>query len=259
MLLYTIGWDAGNIGYRRPQVRDEQYFALSDTSLVTVQVSLNQDVFSDNGTTVLASGDSAILDGKASNWPLLEGRAAWKIGPRGQGCLPVEIGISGHIGDQEFSDALDLPSGGTAALDSQVHRRTWSGNIDLRWPISEHFGFQGECQTGENLSTFFGGIGQGINPATGDAIRDSGGWFEFWYDWTAQLHSHVGYSVDEPNAHDLTLAGERKYNQFYYGNLLFDVTKNFLLGVEVSSWKTLYVGEAEGDSVRSEFVAKYGF
>ena len=29
--------------------------------------------------------------------------------------------------------------------------------------------------------------------------------------------------------------------------------------MEVSSWKTLYVGEQAGDSVRTEFVAKYGF
>jgi hypothetical protein len=41
--------------------------------------------------------------------------------------------------------------------------------------------------------------------------------------------------------------------------LIYDVTKNLLVGVEVSSWKTLYVGELPGDSVRTEFVAKYGF
>jgi hypothetical protein len=259
MLLYTIGWDGGNIGYRRPQVRDERYFALSDTSLVTVQVSVNEDVFSDNGTTFLPSGDSAVLDGKPSNWPLIEGRAAWKIGPRGQGCLPVEIGVSGHIGDQEFVDTLLLPSGAVASVAPQVHRRTWSGNIDLRWPITERFGFQGECQIGEDLSTFFGGIGQGINPATGNAIRDAGGWFEFWYDWTPTLHSHFGYSVDKPDADDLTVVGERTYNQFFFGNLTYNFTKDFLVGIEVSSWKTLFIGEQEGDSVRTEFVAKYGF
>jgi hypothetical protein len=53
--------------------------------------------------------------------------------------------------------------------------------------------------------------------------------------------------------------GEKSYNQFYFGNLLYDVTKNFLLGVELSSWKTVYVGQLPGDSLRSEFVAKYGF
>ena len=56
-----------------------------------------------------------------------------------------------------------------------------------------------------------------------------------------------------------TPSASGSYNQFYFGNLLYDVTKNFLVGIEVSSWKTLYVGEQEGDSVRTEFVAKYGF
>ncbi len=258
MLLYTVGWDGGNIGYRRAQVRDERYFALSDTSLLTAQISVNQDIFSDNGTTDIAPTEATEITGRSANWPLLEGRAAWKIGPRGPGCLPAEIGVSGHIGQQDFSQEF-ITGGAVTAVLPNNERRTWSGNIDLRWPITERFGFQGECQLGENLSTFFGGIGQGIDPTTGGTIRDAGGWFEFWYDWTPQLHSHVGYSVDEPNKHDLDTVGERSYNQFYFGNLLYDVTKNFLVGIEVSSWKTLYVGEQEGDSVRTEFVAKYGF
>ena len=139
------------------------------------------------------------------------------------------------------------------------NRRTWSGNIDIRIPITERFGFQGECQTGENLAAFLGGIGQGIDPTTFNTIRDAGGWFELWYDWTPTLHSHVGYSVDDPNDHDLHTVGEKSYNQFYFGNLIYDLTKNFLIGMEVSSWKTLYVGQLPGDSVRCEFVAKYGF
>ena len=64
-----------------------------------------------------------------------------------------------------------------------------------------------------------------------------------WYDWTPRLHSHVGYGIDDPNDDDLTFVGSRAYNQFYFGNLSYDVTKNFLAGIEVSSWRTLYVGQ----------------
>jgi hypothetical protein len=32
-----------------------------------------------------------------------------------------------------------------------------------------------------------------------------------------------------------------------------------MVGMEVSSWETLYKGDLPGNSVRSEFVAKYGF
>ncbi|MEN6557873.1 MAG: hypothetical protein ABFC54_06810, partial [Thermoguttaceae bacterium] len=112
---------------------------------------------------------------------------------------------------------------------------------------------------GENLGTFLGGIGQGVDPIGLNPIRDAGGWFEVWYDWTPTLHSHVGYSVDDPNDHDIHYYAGKTYNQFYYGNMIFDVTKNFQVGLEVSSWRTLYRDQLPGDSVRTEFVAKYGF
>jgi hypothetical protein len=240
MLMYSVGWDGGNIGYRRAQFRGERYLKCSDVSLVTVQASINQNIFPDSigGVT-----------GEPSNWPIVEGRVAWTIGQRGPGCLPITVGLSGHIGEEEF----DL----TALRDNR--RRTWSGNVDIRIPLTERLGIQGECQMGENLAPFLGGIGQGVDPITLDTIRDAGGWVEVWYDWTPKLHSHVGYSVDDPNDHDLGAATDKTYNQFYFGNLIYDVTKNLLVGVEVSSWKTVYLGQLPGDSVRSEFVVKYGF
>jgi len=244
MLMYSVGWDGGNIGYRRAQFRGERYLTFSDVSLVTVQASINQDVFPD-----VITGAA----GEPSNWPIVEGRVAWTVGQRGQGCLPITVGLSGHIGEEEFDSTV------VGHVGRDDRRRTWSGNIDVRVPLTERLGIQGECQIGENLSAVLGGIGQGIDSGTLNTIRDAGGWMEVWYDCTPRLHSHVGYSVDDPNNHDLTVSTEKSYNQFYYGNLFYDVTKNFLIVMEVSSGKTLYVGELPGDSVRSEFVAKYGF
>lgn len=239
-LMYSVGWYGGNIGYRRAQFRGERYLTFSDVSLVTAQLSINQQIFED-AKTPLAS--------EPSSWPVLEGRIAWTVGQRGPGCLPITIGLSGHIGEEDASHI------GMA----DHHSRTWSGNLDIRVPITDRFGIQGECQTGENLGAFLGGIGQGIDPTLFNAIRDTGGWVEVWYDWTPRLHSHFGFSVDDPNDNDLHTAGERSYNQFYYGNLSFDITKKFLVGLELSSWKTLYVDRLPGDAMRCEFVAKYGF
>jgi hypothetical protein len=247
MLLYSVGWDGGNIGYRRAQVRGERYLAFSDVSLATLQLSLNQTVFPDSTIT----GET----GETPNWPIIEGRAAWTIGHRGKDDLPITVGMSGHVGQSQM-DFTGLPA-------YNVDRPTWSGNVDIRVPITDRMGFQAEAFTGQNLSSFLGGIGQGINPYTIDAIRSSGGWFEVWYDWTSVLHSHVGYSVDDPNDSDVSAGGlnphGRTYNQFFWGNLTYDVTKKLLVGLEVSSWKTLYVADQPGDSVRSEFVLKYGF
>ncbi len=241
MLLYSIGWDAGNIGYRRAQIRGDRFLAFSDTSLVTLQTSINQQVFEDS---------SSNNKGEPSNWPIVEGRVGWTIGQRGKDCRPIIVGVSGHIGEEEFDIVGDRQNN---------RRRTWSGNVDLRVPITQRLGVQGECFVGENLGAFLGGIGQGIDLTTLDPIRSAGGWFEVWYDWTPRFHSHVGYSVDNPDNNDVVTAGEKTYNQFYYGNLVYDLTPNCLMGIEVSSWKTLYVDELPGDSVRSEFVVKYSF
>jgi hypothetical protein len=242
MLMYSVGWDGGNIGYRRAQFRGEKYFNFSDVSMLTTQLSINQTVIPDAVTSTTIG---------AAEWPILEGRAAWTIGHRGKNDLPIVVGASGHIGNE----AWDYTGLGTT-----LYRRTWSGNVDIRIPINERLGFQAEAYTGENLSAFFGGIGQGINPLTLHGIRDRGGWCEFWYDWAPNLHSHVGYSVDDPFDGDLSAVLKQKsYNQFFFGNLCYDVTKKLLVGLEVSSWKTIYLGELPGNSVRSEFVVKYGF
>jgi hypothetical protein len=275
MLMYSVGWDAGNIGYRRGQVRLERYLAVSDGMLLTLQGSLNQNVFGDAITvTGPVSGGTATttytLQPEPSGWPIIEGRAAVTLGERtGPNALPITLGFSGHVGQTEFS--LMNGSKFDPAFDSKNQlRNTWSVGADWNVPITHRFGVQGEFFTGENLSPFLGGIGQGLDAAvTGvpeplGEIQDTGGWCELWYDLTPRLHTHFGYSVDSPDRHDLHVAGERSYNQFFYTNVIYNVTKQFLTGVEISSWKTLYVSTPTsnflpGESVRCEFVAKYGF
>ena len=126
-------------------------------------------------------------------------------------------------------------------------------------PITERFGVQGEFFTGENLGAYLGGILQGVDLTTTQTICSTGGWIDFWYDWNCRWHSHAGYTIDDPFDEDLSAASARIYNQAYYANLTYDVTKKFMLGFEVSSWKTLYKAQRPGESVRCEFVAKYGF
>lgn len=252
VLMYSVGWGGGNIGYRRAQLRGERYLALSDLSLLTLQGSLNTDIVTDNSPPSLA-GDHA-------GWPVLEGRAGMTLGQRGPGFRPIEFGVSGHLGEQiyDFNPPFLNPVTGLA-------RRTWSLNADFRVPISPRFGVQGEFFTGENLGSFLGGDVQGIDagtpasPGTRRSIRSTGGWFDLWYDWTPSLHSHAGYSIDDPFDQDVTSG--RVYNAFIFANLIYDLTSKFVVGVEITSWKTLWVGSSAGDanSVHCDFVAKYNF
>ncbi|MBN2296729.1 MAG: bZIP transcription factor [Pirellulales bacterium] len=244
--LYSVYWDLGNIGYRRPQLRYERYLAFSNTTLLTLQGSLNANILSD------FNGHADIIR-EPGGWPTIEGRAALTLGHRGKGCKPTVVGVSAHIGEVGF----DYFNGG-ALVDDDVRRRTWSFNTDLDMPITSRFGVRGELFCGEALGTYLGGIGQSINPNTLEPIRSQGGWVELYYYWTYRLHSHFAYGVDDPFDQDIPANG-RLYNQFYYANIMFDATKQFQLGFEVGQLKTLYNGLDEGNSTRLEFMARYAF
>lgn len=233
-------WDAGNLGFRRAQLRGERYFDFSETSLATAQLSMNVQIFDD---------DFPKCCGEPSNWPIIEGRIAWTIGDRGEKDRPITLGLSGHIGEEQFDHLI---------AGTNLGRRTWSGNLDMHVPLTDRIRLQGELFTGENLGAFLGNIGQGINPITLDTISGVGGWFDIGYDWTPRLHSHFGYSLDDPVDGDLA-SGQRKYNQCYFGNLTLDLTESFQIAGEVSSWRTLYVDRLPGNALRFEFVARYGF
>ena len=115
---------------------------------------------------------------------------------------------------------------------------TWSFNIDLHAPLGERAGFAGEFFTGANLSSFFGGIGQGVCPCLRVPINATGGWGEIWFDWTSSWQSRVGYGIDDPDNDDSLLG--RISNQFIFGILIYEVSDNLTTGIEVTYWKTRY-------------------
>lgn len=247
MLMYSVGWGGGNIGFRRPQFRAERYFAFSDELLLTLQGSVNQSVFTPTDFPAAPTG----FRGQPAGWPVVEGRVATTLGQRGEGCQPIIFGISGHIGEQLYDFPAPDPR-------DDVGRKTWSVNADVRIPITPRFGVQGEIFTGENLGPFLGGIIQGINPVTREPIRSTGGWGEVWYYWNCSVHSHLGYGIDDPRDADVQPNG-RIYNDFLFANIIWDLTKTFNIGFEFTSWDTRYRDLAPGESERFEFVVRYGF
>ena len=263
VLNYAAGYNAGNIGFRRTQFRAERYFEVSPCCKFTFQGSLNQDIVTDFPT------DPGV-NRETSDWPVVEGRMAVILGRRGHGAEPVQVGVSGHIGET----GLDFLTPGPPPLNlpplDDARFKTWSLNVDVRFPITDRFGFQGEFYTGANLSPYLGGIGQGVCPCLRVPIRSTGGWFEVWYDWTTRLHSHAGFGLDDPNDRDSLLG--RIYNHFVFVNLVVDVTDRLTTGCEVTSWKTLYhekrVGQIPpneltpsqpGESITLDWMIKYSF
>lgn len=235
MLDYSVAWDAGNIGFRRAQVRWERYLPLSDQLEWTLQASVNQDVVTDFQT-------QPGIRREPSNWPVIEGRTAltWDTWRE----QTATLGVSGHIGETGF----DFLSTGPPPLNlppaDDQRFLTWSANVDLKFPFSERTGVQGEFFTGANLSSFLGGIGQGVCPCVRRSIRSTGGWGEIWHNWSPRLHSHVGYGLDDPLNRDFLVG--RSYNQVIFANLVFDVNKHLTTGLEVGQWMTFYRDAREG-------------
>ena len=245
-LNYVPGSGVGNLGYRRAQVRAERYFNTAGGRKLTLQSSLNMDILQDFTRDTSVQADVA-------GWPVLEGRAAWRLA-RGMtaGAEPAEFGVSAHAGEVVYDFLPPSPN----PVDD-LTRRTWSFNCDVSVPITQHLTFRGEFFTGENLSAYMGGILQGVDKQTRDTVRSTGGWFDFGYKWTPRLRSYAGFSLDDPFNQYLT-AG-RTYNHMLFANLLYDVTDKFMVGVDVSSWKTNWSGRRSGDLVRFDFQAQYNF
>lgn len=239
ILNYTLGYAAGNTGYRRAQFRGELFLPVVGEDQLTLQGSLNQTIVADFAADPIAGGED-------SAWPTIMGRVAyraWEDGP--------EIGISGHVGEEGI-DFIAAPAVDDARFES------WSANADFQFPITDWFGFQGEFFIGQALSTFQGGINQAIDPVLRSGIRSLGGWAEARCHLTDRIHSHAGFGIDDPFNDDLS-DGRRSQNHFYYANTHFHVTELFTIGMEVSWWETRYVGLADGSAVRLESVMQYRF
>lgn len=261
---YTPGWGAGNIGYRRAQSRFEWWQDFTDSGRMTLQGSINQTIVTDFATDPLTGGEDA-------GWPTIMGRIAFRTesgihaNDDAAGCRPrpgylppgpdsdlrPEIGVSGHIGREQ----VDFT---TAPLADDRQFTSWSFNVDLYAPLTDRLGFQGEFFFGEVLGTFQGGIIQGIDPVLRRGIRSTGGWGEVWYHITDDVDAHVGFGIDDPRDSDLS-TGRRSQNYFWFANVVHDVTELFSVGLEVSYWKTKFVGLTDGEAVRIETVMKYRF
>ncbi len=246
MLNYVPGSGVGNLGYRRAQLRLERYFDLSETLLVTAQWSANSNI-------IINPPASTNVVGTEGGWPDFQGRIALTLGNRQcPDCRPITLGFSGHVGEQYWDFRPPNPD-----PVSNLSRKTWSFNVDFDWPITDRLGFQCEFFTGENLAAYMGGILQPIDRGTRAPVLSNGGWFDVRFDCTPQWHWHAGFSIDDPLNRRMTSG--RNYNHVYYFNTVYDFTKQFNLGFEVSLWETHYVGLAPGETARFELQAKYAF
>ena len=243
-LNYSVAWWAGNIGYRRPQIRLTKSFALNSDVDIKLEGALARTIGIDNTLTPSSeSGEDAGLPGVqgrvSATFPLLRYK-------------PTTFGVSGHWAKEEYDTSL---SGANKDFDS------WSLNLDLTQPVNEWLTVKGELFTGENLGAYLGGIGQGVNTNTYKEIGSRGGWVAAslgpWSKWRYNL----GVSIDDVDNDDLAgISGDkRNYNRSIFGNVVYSVNKNTEIGFELSQWHTEYNSQSNGDSLRAQTSFIYRF
>ncbi len=243
----ALSWDAGNIGSRHPQVRLTKGFATGEKSRLELAVAASRTI-GDKTTyqTAALQNDT----GKDAAIPSIQGRIALST-PLIVASQPATIAISGHYGQEEWDTSS---TGNYITLDS------WSCNLELSMPLSEKVLFAGEYFTGSNLDDYFGGIGQGINNAIVTEIRAQGGWGALRYTINPVTSVSLGAGIDDPNDNDLRLMDKpRSRNQSIFANVITKITPNFILGFQLSDWKTEYKGASEGDAVRAQSSVTFKF
>jgi hypothetical protein len=230
---FSVGWAAGNVGFRRTQFRLERYFHLAGGDTLTLQGALAENIIPD-----LASGARAVgVTRETGHWPMIQGRMAYTF-DRGPCRLPVAIGVSGHVGETGFDFVNGDPSNPALGPEDDARFFEWSFNVDAQLPVTQRLRLQSEFFMGANLSNILGGIAQGVCPCLRVPIRSIGGWAEVSYDLNPILTTNLGFGIDDPREAD-SLIG-RTYNRFVFANLFLDVTDHLRTGLEVSHWRTSY-------------------
>jgi hypothetical protein len=239
-LNYTVLWDCGNIGYRRPQIRLTKTMPLGNDSSFKAEAAIARAI----GRTTPTNSES----GEDSGFPNVQARTSFTF-PFG-GYKPSTVGFSGHWGQEEY----DITG---------KHRtlETWSVNADVTHPISKDLTVKGEFYHGVNMNTFLGGIGQGVNTtdtSNPTEIAATGAWVAAtlgpWDKWTFNL----GAGIDTVKNNDV-VAGNRTRNMCAFGNAIYSINKNTQIGFEISQWETNYKGPGDAESLRGQMSIIYKF
>ena len=240
-LNYSVAWWAGNIGYRRPQIRLTKCFTLNDKTSLKLEGAVARTIGRTNALT--PSSES----GEDAGFPSLQARASI-TGPL-LNKRPATLGFSGHWGKEEYDVTL---AGAKKKFDS------WSLNIDMSQPVNDWLTLKGEAFMGENLNQYLGGIGQGVNLTTNKEIGTQGGWVAATIKPKNKWTFNLGASVEDVERGDLN-AGGLLQNRSIFANASYALNKNTSVGFELSQWHTERKSEQDADDLRAQTSFIYKF
>jgi hypothetical protein len=247
----AIMWNAGNIGMRHPQLRMTKGFATDGGGRFEIAVAAARTIGEKNEWA-----DSWNTDpGKDAEIPTIQGRIAYAV-PLLVENRPALLAVSGHYGEEEWD---------TDKSGDHETAGSWSCNVELSMPLSEKLVLAGEYFTGTNLDDYAGGIGQGVRKTgTGastygvDEVASHGGWAALRYTYSPSTTFSLGGGIDDPDDGDLP-AGARSLNRSIFAGMISRITPNFILGLQLSQWRTDYKDSEEGDALRAQSSLTYTF
>lgn len=241
---YSVAWWTGNIGYRRPQIRLTKELGLDNGNDLKLEGAIARTIGRGDAVGGTESGED-------SGKPTLQGRVSTTVDLFE--VAPAAVGLSGHYGREEYDTA---PNG------SNRDFTTWSLNVDFVQPVCDWLTIKSELFTGENLSAYLGGIGQGVTTDAGpnqyDEIGSAGGWVAASLGPWDNNRFNVGLAMDDVDRGDVD-EGARTLNRSVFANMFCSLSKNVDWAVEVSHWKTDYAGNGDAESVRFQTAFIYKF
>lgn len=240
---YTVQWAQGNIGYRRPQLRFDKGWAITDKSKFDWQLGFTWGA-GHNYTNLSGTYNSAVT----AYAPMVQTRFGFTF--PGASDRIVNLGISGHYGRETFLPGLPH--------EHSVRLSTYSYNFDAFVPLSKNWTLQGEYYYGADLDQFFGGSSQAVDLTNAFGTIASGGWAAVSYQASPKLAFNFGGGADSPRIADLEI-GARGNNSNIFANAWYTLAKQTQVGLEVSRLTTGYVEKDTVRAMRYQLAFQYNF
>lgn len=240
--------DAGALGLRRPQVRVTHTVPLAGETTLTAKLGVSRTI----GQDIDGGGQN---DGAAAGYPTLQANLA--IETPGLAGRRMIASLSGHAGTERVCAHID-DSGPEPVTVPKKDYDTWSAIGSILFPLTSRIHLQGSIWRGENLDTYFGGIGQGINPRARTGIAAQGGWAQAVYRATDKLHLHAGYGLDDPDSDDLN-PDDRSRNELWFGSAFYTLGHGVTVAAEYSHMTTSYKDNAAARNNRIHLAMIYQF
>lgn len=252
----SLMWNCGNLGDRRPQAR----------------MTFRQNRKGEGVNLALSTGMTGAVDGQdldhdgeidglSSAQPTLQVRLAYnlermRVGQKataGAMSSPAELqyalGVWGHWAKESLEEAQ---------IAGKRNFRSVAIGADFHAPVLPYLSLMAEVWMGHNLSDVRGGIGQGVNPTTGQGVRARGGWFQFKVYIQKRWTLFLGGSMDDPDDGHVGPGG-RTRNLAHFGAVSHKPWPKFRWALQYFHWQTDYLGLKHGIDNRLNGVAQYFF